>query len=538
MGTLRFRPRHVDEPERSAHVGETVRLQENGSYYLWLDEDLSASETLALEGVGFEVLDSRRVLLSFGNYVGTTAIRGVSFSVESRKLGSNGASALLQEAVELAAELIYGWNAPLAFGVSRRGASNRRVAFHDFMYLRREMLVAEVGHRVQDYFEAVAEQPTRRLDASLREVPVSRVQRVDRRGWTGLLTAPSRLARLAPDSPFYDFAVARALSQPGTVTEARYMPTAVLTPTRVVSFDTPENRFIRHFLQTCGALIGRFLEHPKLHLGLRADARRMGMLVDEMSRAAFLEGVGQPSSLASPSQAILKLEGYRQIFDCYRALLDAPTTPQSDSECQRFLDGRDVATLYEYWTFLQVCSAVASVLGVGVPSVPVDTTDLGALLGRGLCVRFSGGVAVTYNQGFPGNSVMGSYSTALRPDVTLLVPGREFVFDAKYRLDGLAIEENADDIDDELTWKQADLHKMHTYRDAIARVPAAFVMYPGDVFVFYESSVGRRREPEEIGALDGVGAIPMRPGVPADQDRLRSLIRRVVTSPGAPSTTP
>ena len=538
MSTLRIKARHAEEPERAFGAGESATLFENGSYYVILDEDLTESEAEALSGVGFEVLEKRRVLVSFGNYVGTTVIRGVTLRVDSRKLGAGGPTALLQTAVELAAELIYGWNAPLAFGVARRGVSNRRIPFHDFMFLRWEMLGAPVGERVQDYFAAIAEQPTRLLDASTHEVCVSRVQRIDRRGWLGLATSPAKLAPLEPESPFYGHAVARALARPGGAPEVRFMPTHMHAPTRVISYDTAENRFIRHFLQTASSLVGRFLEHPKLHDGLRRDARKMALLIDEMISAPFLEGVQQPSALAAPSQALVKLEGYRQLFDCYRALLDAPAIPQSESECQRFLDGRNIAKLYEYLAFLQVCKVVSRVLGGGKPVVPVGTHELGALLHGGLEVQFPTGVTVTYDQTYRGNSATASYSTALRPDVTIRALGRVVAFDAKYRLDGLPLDEVAEEADGDLRAKQADLHKMHTYRDAIAGIHAAFVVYPGDVFAFYEAGLGRRLAPEQVGAIAGVGAIPLRPGNGDDLAALEAIIRRIVTLPGAPANPP
>ena len=55
-------------------------------------------------------------------------------------------------------------------------------------------------------------------------------------------------------------------------------------------------------------------------------------------------------------------------------------------------------------------------------------------------------------------------------------------------------------------WKNADIHKMHAYKDALgsegARVATVWVLYPGTEERFYEVAPG---------AMEGVGAIPLEP---------------------------
>ncbi|WP_273627309.1 nuclease domain-containing protein, partial [Pseudomonas aeruginosa] len=74
--------------------------------------------------------------------------------------------------------------------------------------------------------------------------------------------------------------------------------------------------------------------------------------------------------------------------------------------------------------------------------------------------------------------------------------GARFAFDAKYRLHWLTSLEDAQD--DEASFVRADMYKMHTYRDAITDMKAAFVVYPGTEFVFCERGGGRRQCPGEM----------------------------------------
>lgn len=130
-----------------------------------------------------------------------------------------------------------------------------------------------------------------------------------------------------------------------------------------------------------------------------------------------------------------------------------------------------------------------------------------------------GEVTLYYNRYFhpqPGES----YSVTLHPDYVIEMPdGRRYVFDAKYKYtspaqfmdhDLLAVEEAQERV--ALTYKKADLYKMHTYRDALD-AHAVFILYPGTVFSAF--GVNQQRY-DNAAALPsdfaGVGALPLAPG--------------------------
>jgi PD-(D/E)XK nuclease superfamily protein len=102
--------------------------------------------------------------------------------------------------------------------------------------------------------------------------------------------------------------------------------------------------------------------------------------------------------------------------------------------------------------------------------------------------------------------------------------GTLHAFDAKYRLDRFDVDE-ADPDDDSATYKRADLYKMHAYRDAIAGLKTAFVVYPGNEFVFFERQGFRRTRPADVAQRDGVGAVPLRPADAEPVEKLRDLLR-------------
>ena len=104
-------------------------------------------------------------------------------------------------------------------------------------------------------------------------------------------------------------------------------------------------------------------------------------------------------------------------------------------------------------------------------------------------------IDLMYNKTFKKDSDYYSYSVKLRPDYTLSISfaGKTFLihFDAKYKLD-IKSED----------YKNQDVVKMHSYKDAIEDTIAAYVLYPGrEKEIFYEKE----------GALESVGAFPLNP---------------------------
>jgi predicted component of viral defense system (DUF524 family) len=90
------------------------------------------------------------------------------------------------------------------------------------------------------------------------------------------------------------------------------------------------------------------------------------------------------------------------------------------------------------------------------------------------------------------------------------------LLDAKFRADREAApdEEAALSGAAQRVVRQADLYKMHTYRDSLG-VRAAVAVYPGEVNAFFDRRQGHRMDITLkdllLGDLEGVGAIALRP---------------------------
>jgi len=459
---------------------------------------------------------------TWGDYVGLSRLRvevdgqvvlDLPVEVYSRKLDYE------QDYRHLLDELA-DWLAALAFSVctpttlpTAVEAPGRGSLYLIYLVLRRLM----AHSRVPAAFERVRTEPHRRLVREARRVDLALARQVDARTLADLVVCTDMARGSRGVSP----PIARALRG--------YVPT-YLTDTRpCADFDTPENRFVAYLLQVLGRKLGDVerafqrdaTEHTAradLARSLAGDCRRWAREVGEMERASFLEEVGPMAVFPAASQVLRRREGYRELRDAYQRLLLIPHVRWQGLEELLAVPSRDVPTLYEYWCFFALADALARVTGIhpdwqGMVQWKHDHWEVGLQPGQVSALHI-GPATLLYNREFQRDS----YSLPLRPDYTVELEGRRWLFDAKYRLEWQDIEaalegEVPTEVEREATFKRADLYKMHTYRDAIRGAEAVFVLYPGTGFRAFGADGHRCENPADLlPGFAGVGAVPLRPG--------------------------
>lgn len=516
-----YRPRR-DKEAAQAFAGDVVALAENVEYVIEFPEPHSSLDIGALLEVGYDPITATTGVLAFKNFVGTALLAGVKLRVISTKLGETGVSGLLEEVSRLSSSLVFGWRSPAGFSATASGEQQPAVPFHQLQFLRDVILRRQPGQRLQDFFSIVERSPTRRFLLERPVVSTERARNFDARSVTDIFTHPERLSAVRGTDAVSGSPLAQALGIGDPPVE--HYPTRVSMSSRRLSYDTPENRFIKHFFGECLAIVYRLLDEANIHAQMRTDCRVMASILEASVRSPFLSEVGVLTAFASPTQALSKGDGYKDILDLWLQLGAHQALPGNEGEVERFIQGKDIALLYEYWVFIKVLEAVCEATGTPSGAVTVSRSDLGEGLARGLVVSLSVGVSVAFNPSYT-RSARSAYSTPLRPDVIVTLNGARYAFDAKYRLQWLTALE--DSRDDDATFVRADLYKMHTYRDAITDLKAAFIVYPGSEFVFYERGGGRRQSPGGIAVFDGVGAIPARPEG-AESSALLDLVQVLV----------
>jgi predicted component of viral defense system (DUF524 family) len=330
---------------------------------------------------------------------------------------------------------------------------------------------------------------------------------------------------------------------------------------RKLSFDTAENRFVKHFLLN--------LEHILMVLKDAADREKRTLASQEISGWTELvhdwlshslwKSVKTLAAFPSNSQKLQRASGYQDVLAADTIIKQALAIPWSDVAIGDDVvlgDVKAVSELYEYWCFFRVRTILQELYGpdelkghgLTVKSKYGLSLRLAAMTdGRGCIFKLpaeTGELHLFYNRRFlPKASAewgewSGSYSIEFDPDISIAIkpasgPTHWLNFDAKYKLQRFrwnsALGEGPTDISKQKEYKQDDLNKMHCYRDAILGTRGSFILYPGstdssDVYV-RKGAMPRRAE-----GIPSVGAFPLRPGNQSQRQVLKEFIKWFVTS--------
>jgi len=331
--------------------------------------------------------------------------------------------------------------------------------------------------------------------------------------------------------------------------------------------NTTPNRFVRFALQRWRQVVAdidRSLASVAQSAAVGRGRREVGavleMLDELLSRDLFKE-VGPLAHFPADNQVLQRREGYRDVFRAYLEFELAAQLSWRGAESSYSAGQRDVATLYEYWGFVQLAKLVADLAGESFdlkPLVRLGPDGLNVVLQareetvlKGEVERYGRRLAIElcFNRTFSANvGVAGSWTRSMRPDYSLIIhaargepAGFEPVvvhFDAKYRVnfkeelfgaDGeLADEHDVENVRAESRKTGAlrsDLLKMHAYRDAIRRSAGAYVLYPGNDVRPHGEQYKQFHE-----LLPGLGAFALRPsehGAVIGESSLRKFLNDV-----------
>jgi len=282
---------------------------------------------------------------------------------------------------------------------------------------------------------------------------------------------------------------------------------AIRLPTikKVTSYDTPENRFIKFVLKDFEGLCIRIRTDHYKDAPILADADAILHIVRQHLAEPLFRDVRPLTYFPSHSSVLTRDFAYAGIYEHFMRSKYGTSHLLENLEAQlRYSSLKDIATLYEIWCFTQVANVTFKADEV----VYIDGFNRNLnKLSNGVCWR-TNNIAIYFNKSFGKNS--GSYSLTLRPDIvverTLNTKIKYWHFDAKYKVKTTSdVSGNA---------HSGDIHKMHTYVDAIEGSVASIALYPGTT----NRSYPRMKETEltklectlKQGGVGAIGLVPSR----------------------------
>ncbi len=300
--------------------------------------------------------------------------------------------------------------------------------------------------------------------------------------------------------------------------------THVITPRRVRTLNTIENRFIKYsltdYLQFSTHVYTK-LASLKNKSGWESTlqlAERLSNKLQQHLSHTFFNDIDDIQQIPFHSPVLQRKAGYRELLRWwirFHSSMDARWANSSDI----FVAGnRKTETLYEYWLFFVLIDVFEAYCGpVGNRHQFFHTEENGIITIKHSNKPIQGSfthnnscyiMQLSYNTTYKGEKVNASWTVDMRPDYTFTIWPALFEnekqaldnnklirvhFDAKYRVNNVdEIFNNQDDDEtgedqDTITspplttkaYKRDDIRKMHAYNDAIHHTIGVFVLFPG-----------------------------------------------------------
>ncbi len=336
------------------------------------------------------------------------------------------------------------------------------------------------------------------------------------------------------------------------------LPLKIVSDSKIQSVDTPENRFIKHALNSFLIFIKDFRVKLKDGSRLKTEVILLEEKLEQYLGHSIFKEVSRPTILPLNSPILQRKEGYREILRIWLMFDLAAKLVWHGGDDVYSGGKRNVATLYEYWLFFKLLELIKDIFKIEPQSIQnlITKTDdgLGFQLKQGQYFPIKGicdigtrklEIEFSYNKTFCGEKEYpksGSWTKNMRPDYTLSIwpfgidaesaEKQELIthlhFDSKYKVEKLVeILGSEEDFKNEKeeqkkgTYKRVDLLKMHAYKDAIRRTSGSYILYPGNEKPYTKQGF------HEL--IPGLGAFAIRPSkVNNGTEELKKFLNKVV----------
>ncbi len=369
-----------------------------------------------------------------------------------------------------------------------------------------------------------------RLTNYVREIinnPSSKISSVIAKENSAFATNPD-WAILAQSAIDYDF-------MRGGVLQGSFSGHTPLTlPERRIktSYNTKDNRFVKNSLM----LLRERLQHLKRRMPKKYEASHNAMNnwseeLDAILFHSFWQEIGTSEEFPN-SMIMANRKGYREFMMFYLAF---GLSIKLESENTLLTTGGDIKPvfhLYEMWCYLMIHDLLCRLTdSTGEPELSFMNRDkefmkdLISKNDRPIEFLYSHNdkqviLQLYYNKDFNliddrSTQWADSYSGVFNPDVSISMKMNGIVhwlhFDAKYRLDLSKWKEERSDNPVALSFKREDIHKMHTYRDAVLGTRGSYVLYPGSERIneLYVRNPDKNYRDNNL--MPSVGAFPLKP---------------------------
>lgn len=516
--------------EKLQNTVSDITLYENITYFVKLkgaNQDILEKEITSGQCAAFlDWLPSNLTgKITFRDVAGYVELFGRTYDVKSTKLlsdltGTNQIEYLLNDISEYSKTLIFSPAAPASFHYDINPKKLTGNIFYIYKYLSTRMF-HDGKDSFQYLFEFILNNPHSNQRTTPAYVPTFSAKKFNHATF-------QRIAARIMDSdlipPGHELCEKPFIGNlPSTDNGDKLLPKNLYSVINTISYNTPENRFLKYFLLWCQEIY-LYIHNLYGQYQIQEDCAKSLKIIRKYLFHPFFQGIGSFSFLPTNSSVLANRVGYREIFLHYIQCRSQPKIFNSYlSDMLNVMGIKSISTLYEYWVFFRIAKEL---YGTDATLEVIGQQYENSILKYGLKVS-RGTSTLYYNKTYP-HALDGSYNFSLRPDISLEINKggkiRRYFFDAKYSNKSMPSS-----IDDPAAvYKNVNVVKMLSYLEAINNADFAVIVYPGTKFSFYTRrfTEGNNNviEPTAMADFEGVGALPLSPNHANSNEQFTSFM--------------
>jgi len=220
-------------------------------------------------------------------------------------------------------------------------------------------------------------------------------------------------------------------------------PREVLQYNNFESFNTPENRFIKFFLEQLTFTINELIDYTDQLPIQRIRLKSIKYQIESFKEDFPLDEVKKLKTFPYNSQVLLKRDGYKELFYLYNRL-HYSFKPSFLQNLDNAISLKDISSLWEYYVMSKLIEQFGEIQSQYIE----ENLQVKDEIYERASIQFKNGLRLKYQY------VVNSYSQIpFRPDFYIEYKDKKIVLDAKFRV----LETNRTDI----------LKNMHYYKDSL-----------------------------------------------------------------------
>lgn len=484
-------------------ITNNISVQEWRSYYIQSIDLKPLNENL-FKNRG-RLIDSNIGELFFKNAIGESKFESLNFIVQSSKLSKLEFEDLLKTVDSKITNLTFSYHVSGVGSTVIRKTQN----LQQNDYLKFKYLVQFFEDHLKPWLESIIKEP-HRLSVSKREY--------DKLELVSYIDEESMIEVFSGSNEFTPSVKSSSLSKKLIFNGKEHIPNEISYSLEFDTFDTIENRFIKFLVDNLIQLINVCSEKYDIipnHMLGDIDITSIKKNLRYYSNRSILRDCKKMYYIPFSSQVIQKKTPYNKSLKFYQNLNSLPVIHFSKNTYEEILELKKIDKLYEYYCFFKLEEILDEILSTYKKEIDFKEVkhDNSIVLSSPEISyqKINKKITLYYQKNYKKG--VDTYSVNLDPDFSI-----EIVDISNGKLEILVLDSKFKSKYEFV--KSEDIHKMHTYKDAIINCNFAIALFPGSTNVFY---------PESLHSLyTGVGAYALKPNL--DNNDLTTLLKSIVNN--------